>query len=431
MASIEVSLAGRRRSAGARDLSRELDTLRAALTDKDTLIQNLKKQLNASLSAARLAAQASSPCTSPREEAPALSADDRRALEERAAAVRAELETRRANMQELKRRLEKTHVTENIDTRIEQAELQYAIGREELELLTLGEQARALSMLIEQADVAHRTTLYSTDSFDMINRDLVNISVWSRRYGLNINPGKSQVIIIGSPSLIARVDKTTLSPIVYNGSSLPYCATAKDLGVHLDQTLSWSAQLKEVSRKTFAALSSLRRLKSFLPIPTKIMLANSLLLSILDYADASYLNLTEDQLNKLERLQNLAIRFIFCLRKYDHVSEFRSKLKWLPIRSRRNLHILSLLYCALFDPKAPSYLRKKFEFLGEQSSLRSSRRLMLKLPVHKTRFFSQSFTVQAIKLWNDLPLYIKEAKSLPIFKNSVKRHYLNNVDDSN
>ncbi|CAH2086952.1 unnamed protein product [Euphydryas editha] len=160
MASIEVSLAGRRRSAGARDLSRELDTLRAALTDKDTLIQNLKKQLNASLSAARLAAQASSPCTSPREEAPALSADDRRALEERAAAVRAELETRRANMQELKRRLEKTHVTENIDTRIEQAELQYAIGREELELLTLGEQARALSMLIEQADVAHRTTLY-------------------------------------------------------------------------------------------------------------------------------------------------------------------------------------------------------------------------------------------------------------------------------
>ncbi|XP_050345003.1 uncharacterized protein LOC126769974 [Nymphalis io] len=163
MASIEVSLAGsRRRSAGARDVSRELDTLRAALTDKDTLIQNLKKQLSASLSAARLAAQASSPCTSPREEAPALSQDDRRALEERATAVRAELDSRRANMQELKRRLEKTHVTENIDTRIEQAELQYAVGREELELLTLGEQARALAMLIEQADVAHRTTLYST-----------------------------------------------------------------------------------------------------------------------------------------------------------------------------------------------------------------------------------------------------------------------------
>lgn len=44
----------------------------------------------------------------------------------------------------------------NIDTRIQQAELQYKLGREELELLTLGEQARALAQLIEQADAAAR-----------------------------------------------------------------------------------------------------------------------------------------------------------------------------------------------------------------------------------------------------------------------------------
>lgn len=51
----------------------------------------------------------------------------------------------------------------NIDTRIQQAELQYKLGREELELLTLGEQARALAQLIEQAEAASRrdvTTLY-------------------------------------------------------------------------------------------------------------------------------------------------------------------------------------------------------------------------------------------------------------------------------
>ncbi|XP_028158290.1 uncharacterized protein LOC114351321 isoform X2 [Ostrinia furnacalis] len=166
MASIEVSLAGsRRRSAGARDVTRELDALRTALSDKDTLIQSLKKQLSASLSAARLAAQASSPVARG-EDAPALSADERRALEERAAAVRADLEARRNNIHELRKRLEKTHVTDNIDTRIQQAELQYKLGREELELLTLGEQARALAQLIDHADAAAKRndtpTLYST-----------------------------------------------------------------------------------------------------------------------------------------------------------------------------------------------------------------------------------------------------------------------------
>lgn len=77
---------------------------------------SLKKQLSASLSAARLASTMSSP-TSPRgslreETATVLSADERRALEDRAAAVRADLEARKSNIQELRRRLEKTHVTE-------------------------------------------------------------------------------------------------------------------------------------------------------------------------------------------------------------------------------------------------------------------------------------------------------------------------------
>lgn len=39
MASIEVSLAGARRRSAGREIGRELDALRSALTDKDTLIQ--------------------------------------------------------------------------------------------------------------------------------------------------------------------------------------------------------------------------------------------------------------------------------------------------------------------------------------------------------------------------------------------------------
>jgi hypothetical protein len=87
------------------------------------------------------------------------------------------------------------------------------------------------------------------------------------------------------------------------------------------------------------------------------------LLPIIDYADTCYLDLTEEQLNKLEGLQNISIRFIFGLRKYDHISHFRAKLKWLAIRLSRNAHIVSLLYNILFNPKYPSYLREHFKLL--------------------------------------------------------------------
>ena len=275
----------------------------------------------------------------------------------------------------------------------------------------------------------HSTPENLVNSIQTINNNLLAISNWSNCFGLKVNPVKSQVIIIGSPGMVSRVDYIHLPPIVYNDTFLPYCTTVKNLGVHLDQNMSWSVHINNVSRKIFHAIGSLRRLRSMLPIPTKIMLANTLLLPILDYADASYPNLTEDYLNKLERLQNLAIRFIFNLRKYDHVSEFRSKLKWLPIRSRRNLHTLSLLYCVLHNEKSPPYLKEMFEFLGAHTNkLRSSENLALRIPRHSSRFYEHSFAVRATKLWNDLPLNIRRSISLSIFKKSVKNHYL--MDDS-
>ena len=237
---------------------------------------------------------------------------------------------------------------------------------------------------------------------------------------------KTQLILIGSSKLISKVDVSTLPPVLINSDVIPFSKTVKDLGIILDNNMSWDSQVSEVSRKIFASLGSLRRLRNFLPIPTKISLANTLLLPILDYADICYLDLREEQLNKLERIQNLCIRFIFGLRKFDHISDFRKKLKWLPIRLRRNTHILHLLYCILFNPISPPYLKERFEFLGGTHSrtLRSERNLTLKIPSHTSSFYSSSFTVTACRLWNSLPLYVRNAKTFLTFKHRLKLHFM-------
>ena len=79
----------------------------------------------------------------------------------------------------------------------------------------------------------------------------------------------------------------------------------------MDINLSWEVHIADVSKRVFYSFQSLKRLQKFLPFHTKVALAQSLLLPLIDYADICFLDTTEVLLNKLERLHNLCIRFIF------------------------------------------------------------------------------------------------------------------------
>lgn len=63
----------------------------------------------------------------------------------------------------------------------------------------------------------------------------------------------------------------------------------------------------------------------------------------------------------------------------------RVQLKSLLIRDRRNIHILSLLFNALFHPSAPKYFSQRFSYLVAMSRyrLRSNTKLLLACPSRK------------------------------------------------
>jgi len=262
------------------------------------------------------------------------------------------------------------------------------------------------------------------EAIGAINSDLHNIKEWANSFGLIVNPSKSQALIVGGKYYFGFLDLSSLPAIMYDSVPITFSSSAKNLGVYIDSHLTWGIHVADVSKRVYCSFQSLKRLQKFLPFRTKITLAQSLLLPLLDYADVCFLDANEEYLNKLERLQNLAIRFIFGLRKYDHVSEFRAKLGWLPIRRRRDIHVLSLLYSVLHNPNAPLYLRERFEYLVPRNkSCRTSSSLLLRTPRHCSSRYNGSFTVRAVQLWNSLPHSVRDSVSLHIFKKEVGKHF--------
>lgn len=283
-------------------------------------------------------------------------------------------------------------------------------------------------MYADDLQIYLQTTLDNLESsIASMNEELNAIFRWSLRFGINVNPDKSQAIVVGRPRMLNRFNINTLRPILFNNIPIPYSSSVKNLGLHIDNSLRWNVQVNDVSAKVTRTLRLLYRHKNFLPRETKVLLVQALILPVFDYADVCYLDMNANLLNKLDRLLNNCIRFIFGLRKFDHISHYRAKLKWLPIRERRNSRTLNVLYSILNNVHSPVYLKSKFQYLSFSHSQqpRSLHKLKLATPLYRTGFLSNSFQRQAIRLWNALPLELRESPVYYTFKKKVKNTYLN------
>ena len=128
-------------------------------------------------------------------------------------------------------------------------------------------------------------------------------------------------------------------------------------------------------------------------------------------------------MKKLQHVQNTAARIVTYTSRQDHITPILSELHWLPVQYRIIYKILLFTYKALND-LAPSYIRDLItDYVPLRSSLRSSNMNYLVQP--RSNFVKcgdRSFAVAAPKLWNSLPLCIRNASNLHAFKSMLKTH---------
>ena len=111
---------------------------------------------------------------------------------------------------------------------------------------------------------ADDTTVFCTGSSQDVACNLLNCALeelftWCVNNHLTPHPGKCKVLLLSKARLIVSL------PTIYIGKSIiEYKATARLLGVTLDQNLSWIPHLKDVI-KNFANKFSLLKKSKFLP----------------------------------------------------------------------------------------------------------------------------------------------------------------------
>jgi len=115
-------------------------------------------------------------------------------------------------------------------------------------------------------------------------------------------------------------------------------------------------------------------------------------------------------INTLEKVQRRAARWVTS--EYNPVSSVTyllDQLNWKSLQSRRCVERLNLLYKVLYHNLPSIHLS---EYFKPPSSTYI-------IPPTRTHAYQQSYFPRTMKLWNNLPNYIIEAKTLELFDNCI------------
>ncbi|KAK3525562.1 hypothetical protein QTP70_000161 [Hemibagrus guttatus] len=214
-----------------------------------------------------------------------------------------------------------------------------------------------------------------------ISACLVDISSWMTAHQLKLNPSKTEPLIIpGDPSpaqdLAISLSNSMISP----------SATARNLGVTMDNQLSFSSHVTNVTRSCRFLLYNIRRIRPFLSTQATQVLVKSLVISRLDYCNSLLAGLPLNATRPLQMIQNAAAQLVFNLPKFSHTTPLLRSLHWLPVAARIRFKTLMLAYKAKNGP-APSYLKALITSRTAPRSLRSTSTARLVPPSLREKVF--------------------------------------------
>ncbi len=144
---------------------------------------------------------------------------------------------------------------------------------------------------------------------------LTDISWWMKDHQLQLHLAKTELLVVpGNPSFSSHFHHP-VRQINHNSSK-----TARNLGVMIDDQLTFSDHIAKTARSCRFALFNIKKIRPFLSEYDSQLLVQALVLSRLDYCNALLAGLPASSIKPLQLIQNAAAKLIFNEPKRMHVT---------------------------------------------------------------------------------------------------------------
>ena len=187
---------------------------------------------------------------------------------------------------------------------------------------------------------------------DHLETCLKEVRQWMKFNFLKLNNSKTEFIIFGVHQQLAKVHHISIK---IGNDIIENVPAVRNLGMYFDSELKLTVHINKLASSSFATLQNVAHIRNHLDIPTTKTIVQALVTSKLDYCNSLLLGIPKYNIDKLQRIQNIACRIIYKLPKYSHITPFLFEAHWLKIPQRIDFKILTLMYKCIHQ-LAPAYL---------------------------------------------------------------------------
>ena len=234
------------------------------------------------------------------------------------------------------------------------------------------------------------------------------------------NSEKTEIILVGPKH---QMSKLNLNSIKIDDIDITITDNVKNLGVIFDKHMSMDKQINKMVQSAYLNIRNISKIRKSLSKENLKTLVNALVTPHLDYGNGLLYGTPWTLIKRLNMAQNSAVRLIERLRKYDHITEKKKELHWLPIPARIEYKLITQTW-KILNKKAPEYLKDLVKLKESQRNLRNSDMKLLDVPNLSTtnKWGHRAFSIASPTLWNKLPNTIRHLDSYDTFKKKLKTH---------
>ena len=269
-----------------------------------------------------------------------------------------------------------------------------------------------------------------TRSFTLLSNLLKNLPIrvlqrWRNVFKrfLKLNDEKTEFLLFGSRQQLSKV---SLPFITIGDSQITPSSQTRNLGVIFDSTMTLKPHISNIVRISSFHIRNISRIRKYLNQSAAEQIIHAFVTSRLDNGNALFYGLPQNQMSRLQHIQNTAARVVTLSRKSCHITPILKELHWLPVSQRI---VFTYANCSQICYIAPIYISELLKVYTPSRNLHSSNMSLLKEPTSKRTWGDRSFSVAAPRLWNHLPTKVKSCHSITIFKSLLKTHLMSQFFD--